>query len=239
MLILTTNHFIYFMSIHNLHKTKLQFKFQIGKQNGSFDNIPSNVETDAFDPNTAPTTQTPKKVEIPSNLISKGKAAILTGLAMMGTAGAMEVGRVKPLAAEKQYLENVNSGLASNIEKGITIPLADKEYLTEKVMPDVLSKISNIMNITGKDYNYSARSGDSVSVDRQYTHYEIAFVNDKDQPTDLDKETEAKLKVILKDIELKYPNLKTSYDTALSDSGSPDNHNKAYIIMRKYTESPK
>jgi hypothetical protein len=63
MLILTTNHFIYFMSIHNLHKTKLQFKFQIGKENNSLDDISSNVETDAFDPYTAPTTQTQKKLK--------------------------------------------------------------------------------------------------------------------------------------------------------------------------------
>ena len=89
------------MSIHNFHTTKLQFKFQMPKQSGElWENIPSNVETEAFDPNSEKTTLTPKKVETPSNLISKGKATILTGLAMMGTAGAMEIARVKPLESE-------------------------------------------------------------------------------------------------------------------------------------------
>jgi hypothetical protein len=78
--------------------------------------ISSNIETDAFDPNTAPTTQTPKKVETPSNLISKGKAAILTGLAMMGTAGAMEIGRVNPLENKLAKTEFESTPIVKDVE---------------------------------------------------------------------------------------------------------------------------
>jgi hypothetical protein len=44
MLILTTNHFIYFMSIHNLHKTKLQFKFEISYKSNPWGELSDDIE---------------------------------------------------------------------------------------------------------------------------------------------------------------------------------------------------
>jgi hypothetical protein len=45
MLALTTNHFIYFMSIHNLHTTKLQFKFGSKEDNSSNQDIEQKKQT--------------------------------------------------------------------------------------------------------------------------------------------------------------------------------------------------
>ena len=77
------------MSIHNLRTTKLQFKFQMPKESGDlWDNIPSNVENDAFDSNIEKTTQILKKAEISKMTLRQKAGLALAGLGIVsGTAG--------------------------------------------------------------------------------------------------------------------------------------------------------
>jgi hypothetical protein len=104
------------MSIHNLHKTKLQFKFQMPSERDPWDEIPSNVETDAFDPNTAPTIQTPKKVETLKMTVRQKAGLALASLGIAGVAtGVMEIARVQPQVEKLEKLEqriNDDEGVA-------------------------------------------------------------------------------------------------------------------------------
>jgi flagellar hook-basal body complex protein FliE len=118
------------MSIHNLHTTKLQFKFSkvdySGAENTRDNLVPEpkfreNLETDVNN-----LTQIPKNAETSQNLISKGKAAILAGIIGAGGAAVlMEKFRVQPIqdaATNHESLDKVTKfhDLKTDVNKALS-----------------------------------------------------------------------------------------------------------------------
>jgi hypothetical protein len=133
MLILTTNHFIYFMSIHNLHKTKLQFKLQMHNNGENY--------------------QASAKDNIVTQSSTETKATSKTGEFKFGI--EFILGLYLPTIVTQYYDKLISSG--ENPDKAVTISNSFKTNLTNKlkqyesdvITPSQLDKI--VQKLTTKE----------------------------------------------------------------------------------------